>query len=357
MNIGLLFGGRSYEHDISVITALEAASALSVEHTVYPIYAKDGEFYWIKGKIKLSDFAEKREKKKKVEWFADGARKGIRKGRKKIPLDSVVCCCHGGEGEDGHFSALLDVYSIPYTASAPLPSALVMDKRYAKILFSHFGFISPKAIFASRGEDAIEKAKELSYPLIVKPSSLGSSIGIAVAHDEKELIESVGVAFEFDETILIEEYVKDAVELNCAAFSEEGKIVTSAVETPKSWHEFLTFQDKYEGGKYKNGSQKFVKGEMEERVRKQTEKIYRAFSLFGIARIDFLYDEQNDRLFVNEINSQPGSLAYYLFEEEGISFPDLIERVIVESIRREKEKGIIKFNSGVLDNLSVKCVK
>ncbi len=357
MKIGLLFGGRSYEHDISVITAVETEAALSVSHTVYPIYAIDGNFFLIKGKIKIASFAEKRIKKKKVRFFSEKEKSGIKVGVRKIALDCVVCCCHGGEGENGEFSAILDVFGLAYSASDPLSSALSMHKKYSKILFDHYGFQTPKAVFSHRGEDAIEIVKELTYPLIVKPCSLGSSIGIGVAHNEIELIENIGAAYEFDDDILLEEVVESPVELNCAAFEENGKIVLSAVERPKTANEILTFQDKYEGGKYKGNGQNFVSGELRDRVRKKTAEIYKAFGLFGVARIDFLYGEKEDVLFVNEINSQPGSLAYYLFEEEGISFPVLLDRLIAEGIRRKRKKGIIKFDSGVLNHLSVKGLK
>ena len=357
MKIGLLFGGRSYEHDISIITAVETAAALSVSHEVIPIYAADGCFYRIKGKLEIASFANGTVHKKKVSFFSEKGKSGIKSAAKKIPLDCVVCCCHGGEGENGEFSALLDVFDFAYTASDPLSSALSMNKKYSKLLFKHCGFESPAAVFAFRGEDAIERAATLSYPLIVKPCSLGSSLGVGVAHNEIELIEKVAVAFEFDEEILIEEVVQSPVELNCAAFRKGGEIFLSAVERPITLNEILTFRDKYEGGKYKGSGQNFVGGELRERVRAATKQIYKAFGLFGVARVDFLYDEKKDVLFVNEINSQPGSLAYYLFEEERILFPALLDGCIEEAIRRRKEKGIIKFNSGVLDNLSVKTVK
>ena len=150
---------------------------------------------------------------------------------------------------------------------------------------------------------------------------------------------------------------EDAVELNCAAFLEGDKCVVGAVESPRSWHEFLTFEEKYEGGKYKTGGNRIVEGDLANRVRKVTESIYSAFELFGIVRVDYLYSSKEDVLYLNEINSQPGSLAYYLFEEIGISFSDLLARVIVESVHRFKAKDIIKFNSGVLQNLSVSLRK
>ena len=123
------------------------------------------------------------------------------------------------------------------------------------------------------------------------------------------------------------------------------------MENPRSWHEFLTFEEKYQGGKYKTGA-RLVRGALAERVKKHSEKIYRAFELFGIVRIDYLYSEKTDTLYLNEINAQPGSLAYYLFEDIGVDFPTLLSRVTEEGIRRQKEKVIITFDSGVLQNLS-----
>ena len=353
MKIGILFGGRSYEHDISVITAAQAAAALKGRAEVYPIYAEAGAFYLLKGDIEIRDFSEKRLKKKKLSFCRVKGVGGIAVGMKKIPLDCMLMCCHGGEGENGCFSALMEVYDIPYTASEPLPSAVTMDKRYSKILCEKEGFLTPRAVFGRRGEDLPERARDLVYPLIVKPARLGSSIGIAVAHDEKELIHAIAVAFSFDENALVEEVIEDAMELNCAAFAEKGEIIVGGVENPRSWHEFLTFEEKYEGGKYKSGGNRIVTGHLADRVREATERLYRAFELFGIVRIDFLYSEKRDELYLNEINSQPGSLAFYLFEEIGVDFRDLLLRVINAAKERFRQKDIISFNSGVLENLSV----
>ena len=352
MKLGILFGGRSYEHDISIITAAQVAAVLKDKAELYPIYAKDGEFFLIKKELKIEDFAKGKIKKKKLSF-------GKRKGRgvlkfdwKSVVPDCVICCCHGGEGEDGHFSAMLECFDIPHTASGLLPSALTMDKRLTKEFCAQFGFATAKGVFGHHDEDVLEKTKDLKYPLIVKPARLGSSIGIQVAHDETELIGAVGVAFSFDKDVVIEEIVENAVEYNCAAFRDGEEVVVGAVENPRSWHEFLTFQEKYEGGKYKSGSNRIVEGKLADRIRETTERIYRAFELDGIARVDYLYSERDDVLYINEINSQPGSLAYYLFEEVGIDFSDLLFRVVKQAIVAINEKDIISFNSHVLDNLS-----
>ena len=352
MKLGVLFGGRSYEHDISIITAAQVTAAIDGKAEVFPIYAENGEFFLVKGPVKIEDFAKHRIRKRRVRFTKKGKRGAISFGFRKIPLDCVICCCHGGEGEDGHFPALLECFDLPHTASGMLASAVTMDKRVTKLFCSEYGFSTAKGVNGRRGEDVMEKAKALDFPLIVKPARLGSSIGVDVAHDEFELINAVALAFSFDSDIVIEEVVKDAVELNCAAFKESDEIIVSGVENPKSWHEFLTFSEKYDGGKQKSGTNRIVKGDLAERVREMTKKAYRAFSLDGVARIDYLYSPKNDVLYLNEINSQPGSLAYYLFEEVGIEFPDLLMRLAKEAVRRSSERDIISFNSRVLDNLS-----
>ena len=356
MKVGILFGGRSYEREISVITAVEAASILKGSAEIYPIYAEDGEFNLLKGEFSIESYTENRLKRKKASFGKHNGRGVLFAGGKKIEIDCMLMCCHGGEGENGAFSALMEIYGIPYTASSVASSAVTMDKRLTKIVAEHSGFSCARAVWGRRGEDLPERAKSLKYPLIVKPARLGSSIGIEVAHDETELIRAIGTAFSFDEDVIVEEIIEEAVELNCAAFTEKGEIVVSGVENPRSWHEFLTFDEKYRGGKYKSGA-RLVKGELAERVKVETEKIYRAFELFGIARVDFLYSEKKDSLYLNEINSQPGSLAYYLFEEVGIDFRALLLRVSEETMRRERRKDIISFNSGVLQNLSASAHK
>ena len=351
MNIGVLFGGRSYEREISVITAVEVTAILKSEAQVYPIYAENGRFYLLKGDFSIENFTSGNLKRKEVSFYKKKGKPSLRAVLAKISLDCVVMCCHGGEGENGNFSALSEVFDLPYTCSSPIASAITMDKRMTKILCAQYGFSTPRSIWGKRGEDLPEKAKTLSYPMIVKPARLGSSIGISVAHDEEELIEAIGTAFSFDGDVLVEEMVEEVVELNCAAFSEGEDVVVGGVETPRSWHEFLTFEEKYEGGKYKSGA-RIVQGDLAERVKAMTKTIYRAFELFGIARLDYLYSKKDDTLYLNEINAQPGSLAYYLFEEVGIDFSSLLKRVIDQAFLREKKKDIISFNSGVLQNLS-----
>ena len=352
MKLGILFGGRSYEHDISVITAVQVAAVLKGKAELYPILAENGTFYLIKGGLSIENFAKNKVKRRQISFLRKKGRGLIKAGLKTVALDCLLFCCHGGEGEDGHFSALAECLDIPYTASGVLASALTMDKRLTKIICAERGFPVAKGIVGHRGEDVIQKAKVLSYPMIVKPARLGSSIGIDVAHDENELIGAVGVAFSFDSDVVIEEVIPNVVELNCAAFVEAENVIVSMVESPKSWHEFLTFQEKYEGGKYKCGENTIVKGVLAERVRAMTERVYKAFELQGIARLDYLYDPQADVLYLNEINSQPGSLAYYLFEAVGIDFSTLLLRVVKQAIRRNNERDIISFNSGVLRNLS-----
>ena len=352
MKVGILFGGRSYEHDISIITAAQVAAALDGRVEIYPIYAKDGDFFYLKGGIKLEQFAKRRIQKRKACFAVKRGKGALCFSGRKIVLDCMLMCCHGGEGEDGRFSALMEVFGFPYTAPNILPSALTMDKRMTKRLCLSQLIPTAEGVVGRIGDDVFEKAKSLGYPLIVKPARLGSSIGISVAHDEKELSTAMECASSFDRDLVIEEMIKDAVELNCAAFREGKEIVVSAVENPRSWNEFLTFGEKYEGGKYKSGSNRIIKGTLSERVRAMTRRVYEAFELDGIVRVDYLYSEREDLLFLNEINAQPGSLAYYLFEEVGIEFSDLLMRVIEEAIRRAEHKDIISFNSGVLDNLS-----
>ena len=347
MNYGVLFGGRSYEHDISVITATQVAAALN--GNVFPIYARNGEFFLVRDKMEVSKFAKNRARFTKIRFDSINEKGLIRYGVHKIDIDCMVMCCHGGEGEDGRFSALMEVYGFPYTASSPFVSALTMDKVAEKVYFDRYNIKNAKGVSVRKGEKL--SFSDLRFPLIVKPSHLGSSIGIRAAHNEEELSEALDVAFSFDDEVLIEEMIRNVTELNCAAFSEGEEIILSAVERPVTWHEFLTFDDKYRGGKYKVGSNRFEDNALTERVRELTEKVYRSLGLFGIARIDFLYDEAADELYVNEVNSQPGSMAYSLFEKVGISFPSMITRVAAQAIERYNNKGIIRFNSGVLDNL------
>jgi D-alanine-D-alanine ligase len=206
----------------------------------------------------------------------------------------------------------------------------------------------------------ISKAESLiAYPVIVKPATQGSSIGIKIAKEKKDLAEALITASYYDKTVIIEEALTDMTEINCAAVRNNGKVVTSAIEKPLSWHEFLSFDDKYVSkGKGMDGSARELPAKLPEQtskcIRGLTERIYENFGLKGVVRTDFMIDNKSGKIYVNEINTVPGSLSYYLFEPLGIEFPELINIMLNEAVRDKKinDSSVTYFPSRVLSEFN-----
>lgn len=347
--VALIFGGRSLESDISVITAMQTLAVLKeTEYDVEPFYLYDGDFY-TKGVDDISAFTPFEKEKHLRSVMVNGTFCSVKKNRLKREFrpDVALICCHGGEGENGVLQGLLDFNGVSYCSSGVLGSAVCMDKGAAKSVFEQMllNVIQHITVFSedlARDPDlaAAHCEKALKYPMIVKPASQGSSIGIRAAHDRAELIEAMQVAAEFDGKLLVEEKLTDFAEVNCAAYLKGGRVVVSETERPLAAGELLTFEDKYmSGGKMSGGGRVMpadVGEELNAVVRSVTERVYRAMELRGIVRADFLVDRTRGKVYINEINTIPGSMAFYLFEPQGIDFTALLADQIEEALARRR---------------------
>lgn len=347
--VALIFGGRSLESDISVITAMQTLAVLKeTEYDVEPFYLYDGDFY-TKGVDDISAFTPFEKEKHLRTVMVNGAFCSVKKNRLKREFrpDVALICCHGGEGENGVLQGLLDFNGVSYCSSGVLGSAVCMDKGAAKSVFEQMllNVIQHITVFSedlARDPDLVAAhcEKALKYPMIVKPASQGSSIGIRAAHDRAELIEAMQIAAEFDGKLLVEEKLTDFAEVNCAAYLKGGRVVVSETERPLAAGELLTFEDKYmSGGKMSGGGRVMpadVGEELNAVVRSVTERVYRAMELRGIVRADFLVDRTRGKVYINEINTIPGSMAFYLFEPLGIDFAELLTDQIEEALARRR---------------------
>lgn len=352
MNVGVIFGGKSCEHDISVITGIQAIKAAGVRHKVIPVYIDEKGYWWLgKGLDDLKTVQSGLYKAKKVHLRPNSNAVYSASGKRLALLDAAVVACHGLNGEDGTVQGVLELSGIPYTGSNVTASAVGMDKAAMKKIFAAAGLPMTDYIEVRRRDyderlyEIVGVIKEkLKFPLIVKPSNLGSSIGINVAKDWQQLFESIRVAFEWDNAVVIEHALTDFIEVNCGVLGDAGAVVTSEVEQPTGWKEFLTFQDKYGGGKSKGGSRNMpaqIPDEMRAEVRRLAGEAFRAAGCAGVARVDFLIE--GDQIFVNEINTIPGSLANYLFSYGGMEFPDLIDKMLEIAFARDKDKRRLKY--------------
>lgn len=355
MKIALIYGGKSCEHDISVITACQIAHSLK-NHELYRIYADRQNKWWlIEG-----DYTPRQHlflKPKKRAYFKTGESVLYVKNGcfvKKIPIDAAVLAFHGINGEDGTAQGVLELAGVPYTSAGVAASGLCMDKLLMK---SCFEGIDVPVLFGmelkrSDGKNARRDVSDLvGFPLIVKPANLGSSIGISVCRSQADFEAALETAFSFDDRVLVEQALTDFYEVNCSAMTSDGEILVSELEKPCAKDEILSFADKYVRGEKNRALREFpFECELKEEIRYTTQKIYRRFNLSGVVRIDYLIDRYTGAFYVNEVNTLPGSLAYY-FWKDMFSPEQFAKTLIDEAIARKaaRDKLTYAYDSQVLN--------
>ena len=355
----VIFGGKSVEHDISIITAMQVLKQWPKSFDCLPVYIDREGLWWIAdnlSEIKIySSFKRLSKNRKQVTLILGEKVVAVKKGNKFVPqyeVETVLNCCHGNIGEDGSVQGVLKTCAIPTTSSGVTSSALCMDKVFMKDILKANDILSPKYVSFDRctylqTKEKILKnvANKIEFPLIVKPANLGSSIGISVCHKEGDLEKAVELALMFDDKILIEKLVENLREFNCACFLFKGHFFTSNVNEVRNKKEIYSFEDKYLSKKDGNRE---VDKTLSKKVQSLTERVYKLFDCKGIVRVDFLFDEKAEILYVNEINTIPGSLAFYLFKD--ITFKDLLISMLEESkLDAEREKKLtVSFESNAL---------
>lgn len=363
INLAIIFGGKSCEHDISIITGLQLISKVNEYlYNVIPIYInKNGE--WLIGdKLKdIDNYPDNLGKTKNVGVVAGSSFLYIKnktKLKKYLNIDVAIICLHGLNGEDGTISAILKSSKIPYSNCDIFSSAVCMDK----IIFNNLcrGLNIPKVPYISilkkdydeNNLSVIEKINAFGFPVIIKPSRQGSSIGIEICKDDKNLIEKIERCFEFDTRLLIERYIDLKKEVNIACFSNKNTLVFSKTEEPIKNDDYLDFSQKYTSNLSGMESMKRISpANIDENISSQIKYyakiLYEELGMFGVVRFDFMLDKENN-LFVNEVNTIPGSMANYLFEN--YSYSHLIEDMISNALIRfdEEEKINIDYSSNVL---------
>ena len=383
-NLLIAFGGVSPEHEVSVLTAIQAAHALEHSgHTLIPLYiTKNGR--WLTGGklLDLESYKEIRQAEERGEpcHFAldDRGRPGLQTrpggwlGRSKWnPVDVVLCAFHGAEGENGAFQGLCETFNLPYSGSGVAASALGMDKRLAKELCRRNGIPVVDDVWVReelwiREQDTlIRQAENLGYPLYVKPVTLGSSIGVHRVDNRGELTDAVESAFRYDSGLLVEKAVHPLTEINCSVLGDDESLRTSVCEQPLGKEELLSFEDKYlqgEGGDTKgmaSASRKIpapISAEKTEEIQELTGRIFRLLGCAGVARLDFLLNRETGKVYFNEINTIPGSFSFYLWEATELRFDRLLEELIRIAKKRHQKKNS-RVRSHDINLLSQKAMK
>lgn len=356
LTLAVIYGGNSTERDISIITALQAMRTLKDKYSIFPVMMEDGAFYTVKDADDIKSYIGKSIAKKIVYLEKEGIfAQGLFRRKKVARPDCCLICAHGGSGENGALAGYLDVVGLPYTSSGVAASAIGMDKALSKIIFSSLGLnVAPYVTVKDISEREIEKVeKNIDYPVIVKPVSQGSSIGIAVVRDRQGLTDAIETALSFDERAICEKALEDFTELNCAVLVKDGEVIASELERPLGWEEFLTFEQKYltGDGKLSGGGREYpakVADRVREEVRRAAMTAYKGIGAKGVVRIDFLVDNVTGKVYINEANTVPGSLATYLFEINGMDYADVVKCAVDDAILSAKSAKKAVFGSEVL---------
>lgn len=379
IKVAFLFGGRSTEHEVSVITAIQAYENLDrSKYEVIPIYvSKQGRFYT------GSQFLELKKYKDIDQLLLSSSevnpdRKDHMKGistksliKKFTPVDIAFPIFHGAYGEDGCIQGLFEMYQIPYIGFNVLASAVAMDKTMSKALFQSLDLNVAKFFSISRNQfqqdpnSVIAAVKKvLKFPMFVKPNNAGSSIGANKAKNEDELQFNIEVAAVYSEKIIIEEAFENVIEVNCSALGYKNTISASVCEMPVSSGDLLSFEDKYKkGGKGSKGVgmaslSRVIPAPISPKLTKEiqdiTTKVFKALDGCGVARIDYFVDQTNNKIWINEVNSPPGSLSFYLWEPSGLSYKELLNKLIQLGFDRfeEQKKTQYTFESGLLSQMA-----
>ena len=381
INLAVLFGGKSVEHEVSVISAVQAMASIDKEkYNIVPVYmTKGNEFYTGEKLLDINSFknipALLKECTECIFVRTEGKVQLIRHKMKKFgsnvisDIDVAFPIVHGTNVEDGALQGYLHTLDLPYVGCDVLASAIGMDKFTMKILLKDAGFpvldcVRFSAFELDKIDEIMDKAEsKFSYPVIVKPINLGSSVGISKADDRDELRKSIEEAFEFSDRILIEPCVVQLKEINCSVAGDTESAEASVCEEPiqAKGDEILSYKTKYVGGGKSGGGSKGmatlkrkipaeITPEQDEFIRKTAVDAFRYLGCNGVCRIDFMIDMATDKVYINEINTIPGSLAFYLWEPKGVKYTQLLERLIQLALKRyrEREKIIYSFDTNIL---------
>ena len=379
--LGVIFGSRSCEREVSIISAIQLMRHADTEkYDVIPVYI-DEHGGWYTGE-KLKDIHSYQPFQPNqagiVRVYLDmtsgsGALLTTERGkglfsreeiRAVARIDVFVVVMHGMNGEDGTLQGMLELANVPYTSSGVGASALGMDKILMKQFFRGADLpVLPSVWYtmtefqADPGRILKETEEVLGYPVYVKPAKLGSSIGVSRAENGEELREALELAFEYDRRVLVEKGLTKPVELNCSVLGYDGETTASPIEMPISGEEFLDFKEKYLAGGGSKGMASLhrvlpapIEDDLRIRIQEMSKSIFRMMDCKGVVRIDYMFDRDSGGLYITEINVIPGSLAFYLWENAGMPYRELIDRMVelAEKAHLDKNQANYAYTSDIL---------
>lgn len=378
MNIGVFFGSRSPEHDISVITGQLIIKGLrEAGHEATPVYLdKKGDWRIDPALAEISFFQKPNweENLKKIGVFSldleASKRQLVFRSRKFLPAKPIIIdfafpAFHGQNGEDGTAQGLFELANVPY-AGCDLPSsAITIDKVLTKLIYEKFSIPTTKFVYFSKIEwqenqsRLLKEIKKLRFPIFIKPARLGSSIGIARVKNQEELLFAIEVALHYDDKVLAEVGVENMMDVTCAVLGDPATgLVPSFLQESAFSQQFFSYEDKYlKGGGAQLGKAQesiIIPARLDkrttEKMRQMAVDVFRIFGCSGTARIDFLYDQKAKKFYVNEINTLPGTLYHHLWKASGVGFSELLRKLVeIGQFRHQRNnKKISVFQSDVL---------
>lgn len=384
-HVGVIFGSRSCEREVAIISAVQLMRFADPEkYDIIPVYIDEhGSWYTGEALKEIGTYKPFNPEMKGIrKVFPDlssgsGALLYLNKGTGLLAKDKLeiaaridvyIIVMHGMNGEDGTLQGLMELANIPYTSTGVTGSAVGMDKIIMKDFFRGADLPVLPGEWYTRREYTENASRILSdvsgklgFPVFVKPANLGSSIGVSRADNEEELKDALELAFEYDRRVLVEKGLDKPVELNCSVLGYDDDILASPIEMPLNQDEFLDFRDKYLGGNGSKGMASLsrvlpapIEDSLKNEIQEMSKKIFRLMDCKGVVRIDYMFDRLSEKLYITEINTIPGSLAFYLWEKDGISYRELIDRMIAcaEKAHDDRNKTNYAYTSDILKGVS-----
>lgn len=356
LRLGVVFGSRSVEHEVSIITACQMMKSVDrSRYQLVPLYIDKQGRWWTGERLSNIKTFQNLDLQNPQEQLSDvTAVEFSPDPTKDHGIDVAIFCLHGGFGEDGTMAGLFELANIPYAAPGVVAAAVAIDKLITKHVAHSAGISIVNYRWFTRQDWAKDAAaqlanlQELRYPLFVKPASLGSSVGVTRVNTEKTLRDAIELALSFDTRILVEEGAQDCIEVNVAITGTEGMYEVSQTEQPIQTDEFLSYADKYERG----GGKKAAKGmaslsrripapispSLSEKIQNAARQMWHLIDGTGVARIDFFANPSTEEFYLGEINCPPGSMAFYLWEASGKPYPQLVDDLVAQAQKRATTK-------------------
>ena len=384
--VGVIFGSRSCEREVAIISAVQLMRFADREkYDIIPVYIDEhGSWYTGDPLKEISTYTPFRPDAKGIrKVFPDlssgsGALLYLNRGsgllaKEKIEIaariDVYIIVMHGMNGEDGTLQGLMELMNIPYTSTGVAGSAVGMDKVIMKQFFRGAGLpVLPGECYTRRqyskdAEKVLSDVRDIiGFPVFVKPANLGSSIGVSRADNEEELKDALELAFEYDRRVLVEKGLEKPIELNCSVLGYDDEVTASPIEMPLNQDEFLDFRGKYLSSGGSKGMASLsrvlpapIEDSLRDEIQEMSKEIFRMLDCKGVVRIDYMFDRISEKLYITEINTIPGSLAFYLWEKDGVSYRELIDRMIqyAEKAHGDRINSNFAYTSEILKSASL----